>query len=77
MTDVVEVALIAAVPSTLAAAAAVWNAIHVRRYKNEVVGYKLEINSRMDELMRVKGEIERALGVQEGIEQERGRIKLE
>ena len=81
MTDAVQAALIAALPGTAAGLAAVattiWSGIVTRRathaYKAEVISYKLEINSRMDELMRLAGVTERALGKAEGIEQERGR----
>ncbi len=84
MTDVIQIALIAALPGTLAGLGAIvttiWSGLLTRHatrlYKNEVINYKLEINSRMDELMRLAGASERAKGRAEGIEQERGRRSI-
>lgn len=71
MTDFVQAAIIVSIPATLTAVA---NLIVTVRHNGKVDAYKHEVNSRMDELLKMRGEAERAQGKAEGVEQERIRI---
>lgn len=72
MSDVVLIAIIAAVPPTILAAATLLVGL---RTKQTVASHEHKVNSRLDELMRVSQSLAHAEGRAEGVEHERIRQK--
>lgn len=70
MTDAVLVGLIAAIPSTLAALAALVVSLKGNRKVDAVA---LSVNGRLTQLLGAVGQTQRAEGRADGIEQERSR----
>ncbi len=74
MTDVVQVALVAAIPGTIAALAGLYTAVKSATIVDKVNEYHHEVNSRMDELLRSSRDSSFAKGRAEGVESERIRF---
>jgi len=70
MTDAVVVGLLAAIPATVTAAAAVWVSLKGNR---KVDAIKVEIDGRLTQLLASVGAEQRAAGHNEGVEAERNR----
>lgn len=68
MTDAVTIALIVAIPPTLAGLAAVIVAVRTR---HKIADLTVHINSRMDQLLKTKGELGEEIGRAKGIAEER------
>lgn len=73
MTDVVAVAMISAIPGSLAVilsflnnVIARRNAVHIEQTKADMETLTTQTNSKMDALLKVTGEAEFAKGVKEG-----------
>ena len=73
MTDVVAVAIISAVPSTVAAIAGLIGALYSRSNHSRLGGLQTDVNSRMSELIKLTGTSAEARGRAEGVEAERTR----
>ena len=68
MTVEIQIALIIAIPPTIAGIAAVIVALRTRQ---KIADLTIHINSRMDQLLVKSGALERSQGKAEGIAQER------
>ncbi len=70
MTDPVTVGLIAAIPATIAALAALWATVKGNR---KVDSIKVDIDGRLSQLLESVSKEQHALGRSEGVESERTR----
>jgi hypothetical protein len=70
VSDAVLVGLIASVPATITAAAALWATIHGNR---KVDALSIHINGRMEQLLSSVGKENLAVGKAAGVEEERER----
>lgn len=70
MTDVVVVGLIASVPATIAALAALWATMKGNRKVDRI---RVDIDGRLTQLLASVGAEQHAIGRSEGVEEERNR----
>ena len=73
MSETLTVALIAAVPSLVAAAVAGWSVYETKRGNRKVDTVSVNINGRITQLLDAVSKEQHAVGLSEGIEQERNR----